>query len=65
MKPFTVVDGPDAWTADQWKTDKSFIHTLSDAEIVELDAAVARNADVDEIQVSLPAHSTTMRTCCA
>lgn len=51
VKPYTVIEGPDAWKVADWENDKSYIHVLSEQDIAELDAAVQRNAGVEEIQV--------------
>jgi hypothetical protein len=51
VTPFTAVDGPDAWVAAAWQDDKSYIHELNEEDVAELDAAVQRNAGVEEVQV--------------
>lgn len=41
MVPFTVVEGPEAWTVAQYRDDQEFVYVLSAADVAELDAAVA------------------------
>ena len=39
--PFTVVEGPEAWTAAQYRDNQEYVYVLSEADVAELDAAVA------------------------
>ena len=48
MVPFTVVEGPEAWTAAQYRDkSKEYVYVLSYADVAELDAAVAGVRDRD------------------
>lgn len=45
MKPYTRIEGPDAWYATQYDPDQGgqtepWLHTLTPQEVGELDAAV-------------------------
>lgn len=41
MVPFTVVEGPEAWTVAQYRDNQEYVYVLSEADVAELDAAVA------------------------
>ncbi len=42
VKPYTLVDDPSAWTAADWAgKEQEFTYELSDADIDEVEAAVA------------------------
>lgn len=41
VHPFTLVTGPSAWYADQYKSNTEYIYDLSSEDVAELDAAVA------------------------
>ena len=45
--PFTVVEGPEAWTAAQYRDNQEYVYVLSEADVAELDAAVAGVRDRD------------------
>lgn len=50
--PFSVVEGPEAWTAADYKDPSQYIYVFSDTDLAELDAAVAAAAQLDKpIQV--------------
>lgn len=52
--PFTVVDGPEAWTAAEYRNSDRYVYVLSTADVAELDAAVASVAGRD-LKVRAPA----------
>lgn len=54
VEPFTLVEGPEAWYADEYRNRSDWITTLSPQHIAELDAAVGgiMQKGVEEIQVS-------------
>lgn len=39
--PFTYVQGPEAWYADEYRDSRKYIYALTPNDIQELDAAVA------------------------
>jgi hypothetical protein len=41
VEPFTLIAGPEAWTAAQYKDRSDWINVLSQQHIAELDAAIA------------------------
>ncbi len=41
MVPFTVVEGPEAWTAADYTNTDDYIYHFSAADLAELEAAVA------------------------
>ncbi len=41
MVPFTVVEGPEAWTAADYANQDSYIYRFSPTDLTELEAAVA------------------------
>lgn len=42
IEPFTIVDDPSAWLAEEYKgKEDTYIHTLTAEDIKELDAAIA------------------------
>ncbi len=41
MVPFTLVEGPEAWTAADYTNQDSYIYRFSPADLAELEAAVA------------------------
>ena len=45
--PFTVVEGPEAWTVAQYRDNQEYVYVLSEADVAELDAAVAGVRDRD------------------
>lgn len=45
--PFTVVEGPEAWTVAQYRDNQEYVYVLSEADVAELDAAVAGVRDHD------------------
>ena len=47
MVPFTVVEGPEAWTVAQYRDNQEYVYVLSEADVAELDAAVAGVRDRD------------------
>ena len=55
VEPFTLVEGPDAWTAAQYRDIKSWATELSAQHVAELDAAVEAvvRSGVEDIHVSL------------
>ncbi len=52
--PFTVVEGPEAWTAAEYRNSDQYVYVLSTADVAELDAAVASVAGRD-LKVRAPA----------
>lgn len=52
VEPFTVIDGPEAWTAAEYAGRNDWIDVLSPAHIAELDAAVSgiERRGITEIQ---------------
>lgn len=40
VEPFTLVEGPDAWYAKDYRGREDWINVLNDTHIMELDAAV-------------------------
>ena len=60
MVPFTVVEGPEAWTAADYKDPASYTYTLTGQDITELDGAVAgvlRKGLAIQVQPPVPAAS--------
>lgn len=41
VQPFTVIEGPEAWTASQYRNRSDWIDVLTPQHVAELDAAVA------------------------
>ncbi|WIA23850.1 hypothetical protein OEZ85_013508 [Tetradesmus obliquus] len=41
VEPFSIIEGPEAWTAEQYKHRSDWINVLSPQHIAELDAAIA------------------------
>ena len=41
MTPFSVVGGPEAWKAADYQDTSKYMYIFSDADIVELDSAIA------------------------
>jgi hypothetical protein len=41
IEPFTIIEGPEAWTAADYKGRTDWINYLSEQHIHELDAAVS------------------------
>lgn len=41
VKPFTVVEGPEAWRAADYADQSKYIYTFTEADIAELDSAIA------------------------
>ena len=44
VRPYTIVEGPEAWYADRYQVPASYTYILSSSDIAELDAAVAANS---------------------
>jgi hypothetical protein len=40
VEPFSIINGPEAWTAEQYKNRSDWINVLSPQHIKELDAAI-------------------------
>jgi hypothetical protein len=57
VQPFTTIEGPEAWTAADYKGRTDWINVLSETHVAELDAAVsgviARGIKDRDIHVSL------------
>lgn len=54
VKPFTPVEGPAAWYANDYKNDDSWIYRLTDGDIKEVEAALeVAKASGKEIKVRL------------
>jgi hypothetical protein len=41
VEPFSIIEGPEAWTAEQYKNRSDWINVLTQQHIAELDAAIA------------------------
>ena len=41
VTPFSVVDGPEAWTAADYQDRSKFTYTFNESDIAELDSAIA------------------------
>lgn len=54
---FSVVEGPEAWTAADYQDQSKYIHVLTESDIAELDSAVAavqeRGLDIKVGRMSL------------
>ena len=54
---FSVVEGPEAWTAADYQDQSKYIYVLTDSDIAELDSAVAavqeRGLDIKVGRLSL------------
>lgn len=52
VMPYTVVEGPEAWTAADYTNPSQYIHVFSASDLAELDAAVSAAAKLGKpIQV--------------
>jgi hypothetical protein len=40
VEPYTIIDDPSAWYADQYRDPESYTYRLSGAEIAELEEAI-------------------------
>jgi hypothetical protein len=55
--PFTLVEGPEAWTAAEYQDSSKYTYVLSETDVAELDAAVAGVAGRDIKARLTPAQS--------
>jgi hypothetical protein len=56
--PFTVVEGPEAWTAVDYADPSQYIYTFTASDLAELDAAVGAAAHLGKpIQVGSASHA--------
>ena len=62
MLPFTLVEGPEAWTAAEYEDSSKYTYVLSETDVAELDAAVAGVAGRD-IKARLRRRSNLLSVC--